>query len=205
MLANYLECDRVFHDEFLRPSITTGRFCNVSSSKSVEWRLVHHDNAPTRTALSVQQVFAVRTMAVAPLPFPPTLLTSPIWPLVISYFREWYSSYEGVVSRMYVKFRNIRKCYVVWTRNGGTHKGTTWPIRVISCYLFFDWVRELLDKPCALHVTDYWKVCSRTCDVCFKAVHSVHFSPTVCFIKTNKLHTMYMAYSSVMLRRVSVL
>ena len=73
--------------------------------------LIHHDNVLAHVALPVQQFWDARNKVVAS---PPSLLP---WfgPLrFFSCFWEWNQSYQHVISRMYLKFRNKPWLFYIW-------------------------------------------------------------------------------------------
>jgi len=105
----------IFHWEFFPPGQTVNRHyywdilqCLRTQScwgRQEQWQnqnwLIQHHNALVHCALSVQQILAAKNVAVFPhLPYSPDLPASGI------FFHEWNQSYEGLISRIRLKFRN---------------------------------------------------------------------------------------------------
>jgi hypothetical protein len=83
MLVIFFDFDGTVHQEFVPPDQTVNLEVLKRLREQVpeRWRnqdwLLHHDNAPARTALSVQRFLAVKNMAVASHP--------PYWPHLAPY------------------------------------------------------------------------------------------------------------------------
>ena len=75
MLLNFFDTTRIIHYEFVptgnQPSLlfgSNGKDAWKSSTKTNNSRILHHDNAPARTALSVREPLALKYISVLEQP-----------------------------------------------------------------------------------------------------------------------------------------